>query len=130
MALVDPLMVIDVGAWLSFGATLGILVLTGPILALVPWQTLPARLRAVARPLAVLVAATVAAELVLLPVSASVFGRVTSAGLVLNLIAIPAMTVVQISGLLIVAIGPVLTGAGTITWAASIGMASPATPSG
>jgi ComEC/Rec2-related protein len=58
LTIVDPLMVIDVGAWLSFGATLGILVLTGPILACVPWQGLPPRLRAVTRAISVLIAAT------------------------------------------------------------------------
>ena len=37
----------------------------------------------------------------LLPVSASAFSRVTSAGLVLNLVAVPLMSVVQIAGMIV-----------------------------
>jgi competence protein ComEC len=44
-------------------------------------------------------AASVAAELALLPVSAATFSRVTGAGLVLNLGAVPLMVVVQVSGM-------------------------------
>ena len=43
--------------------------------------------------------ASFAIEVVLLPVSASLFSRVTSAGLVLNLAAVPLMGVVQIAAL-------------------------------
>ena len=43
-----------------------------------------------------MVAATIAAEIVLTPIAASLFGRVTCAGLLLNLAAIPLMTVVQV----------------------------------
>jgi competence protein ComEC len=52
-------------------------------------------------------AATVAAEIMLLPISAAVFGRVTIAGILLNVVAIPAMAVVEIGGLLTVVAGPV-----------------------
>ena len=45
------------------------------------------------------VAATIAAEIVLTPIAASLFGRVTCAGLLLNLAAIPLMTVVQAASL-------------------------------
>jgi predicted membrane metal-binding protein len=45
-----------------------------------------------------LFSATLAAELILLPISAAVFARVSVFGLVLNLIAIPAMALVQIAG--------------------------------
>ncbi len=48
---------------------------------------------------ATIVAATVAAEVVLAPISAALFGRLTCAGLVLNLAAIPLMTVVQAGSL-------------------------------
>jgi competence protein ComEC len=50
--------------------------------------------------------ATVAAEIMILPVTASVFMRVGMAGLLLNFVAIPAMTVVQLSGLALCAIAP------------------------
>jgi competence protein ComEC len=108
VGLADPLMVIDVGAWLSFGATLGIILVAGPLIQrLTPasWSEMPAARRAVrwrracARAAISLLAATVAAELALLPISATVFGRVGGAGLVLNFIAIPAMAIVQIGGL-------------------------------
>jgi competence protein ComEC len=44
-------------------------------------------------------AASAAVELALLPVSAATFSRVTGAGLVLNLAAVPLMVVVQVSGM-------------------------------
>jgi competence protein ComEC len=59
--------------------------------------------RWIARPIVVLVAASAAAELVLFPIAAAVFGRLSVAGLVLNVIAIPAMAVLQTSGLLVAA---------------------------
>ena len=46
-----------------------------------------------------MVAATFAAEIVLTPIAASLFGQVTCAGLLLNLAAIPLMTVVQAASL-------------------------------
>jgi competence protein ComEC len=51
-----------------------------------------------------LFAATLSAELALVPISASVFSRVGVAGLVLNFIAIPAMSVVEIAGLVAAAL--------------------------
>jgi predicted membrane metal-binding protein len=77
--LADPLMVSDVGAWLSFGATLGILVLAKHLV--ITFMS-PDRSgwRRVVRPIVVLVAATLSAELVLAPIAAAVFGRVTLAG--------------------------------------------------
>ena len=42
---------------------------------------------------------SLAVEVALLPVSASAFSRVTSAGLILNLLAVPAMGVVQIAAM-------------------------------
>ena len=48
------------------------------------------------------VAASAAVEIALLPVMAITFSRVTAAGLLLNLAAVPLMAVVQIAGLVIV----------------------------
>lgn len=101
VALTDPLAVIDVGAWLSFGATLGILLLSGPIS-----RRLSSRPHSLAAMAAGMLAATVAAELALMPVSAAVFSRVSVAGLLLNFIAIPAMTVAQLAGTAVVLIAP------------------------
>ena len=52
-----------------------------------------------------MLAATVCAELALAPVAATLFGRVSFAGFVLNFAAIPLMSVVQIGGLVIAAVG-------------------------
>ena len=104
VAVADPLAVLDAGAWLSFGATLAIVVAVPRCLA---WLDRRAPSAAVPKPLswrvariaAASLAATVAAELALLPVATVVFQRITIAGLVLNSIAIPAMAVVQGAGL-------------------------------
>ena len=103
----DPLALADLGFLLSFGATAGIL------LAVPGWlAAADARLRAVARgrwlvraALAAcgLLAATIAAEIALLPVQAAAFQRLTLAGLGLNFVAIPAMAVVQMGGMAVVA---------------------------
>jgi competence protein ComEC len=92
---IDPLTVIDVGAWLSFGATLGIVLYARRFAGL--GVRVPASLVAV-------FCATLAAELALLPIGAAVFSRVSLAGLVLNFVAIPAMAVVQLAGILLVAL--------------------------
>ena len=108
VVIVDPLVTIDVGAWLSFGATFGIIVGARRIAV----HLRPARandrhgLRALAaRTLTVattLVAATLSAEIVLLPISAGVFSRVSVAGLALNFVAIPAMSIVEVAGFVMV----------------------------
>ena len=51
---------------------------------------------------AAVIAASVATEIVLLPIAAALFGRVTAAGPILNLVAVPAMTVLQQAGLVAV----------------------------
>ena len=102
----EPEAAVDVGAWLSFGATLGIVLyardFAGWLSRLVPW--LP-------RWCFTMLGATLAAELALVPVSASVFSRVGVAGLLLNFVAIPAMAVVQLAGLLVVIFDAWWTGA-------------------
>ncbi len=99
--LVDPLTVVDVGAWLSFGATFGLLVILPRLWRSVTKARVPASrwLRWLRAALIGGVVATAAAEVVILPVSTSVFGRVGIAGLVLNLLAVPAMAVVQFGGM-------------------------------
>jgi competence protein ComEC len=83
----SPLSIVDPGFLLSAGATAAILVLAGR-LSKPPggrWHRAAARV----------VGASLATEIVLLPISATIFGRVTLAGLVLNLAAVPLMAVVQ-----------------------------------
>jgi competence protein ComEC len=94
---VDPLQIVDAGFALTFGATLGIVVGMSKLADMMPaspWLRAPAAL----------LIASVCAEIVLLPVSAFVFSRVTFAGLIVNFAAIPLMTVVQIAGMAAVAL--------------------------
>jgi competence protein ComEC len=87
-----PLDVRDVGFMLTFGATVALLEAGRRTTAM------PSRYRAVRWVIASL-AASMAVEAALLPVSAWAFSRVTSAGLVLNLVAVPVMGLVQICGI-------------------------------
>ncbi len=103
----EPLTVLDVGAWLSFGATFGLIVVLPRLLEAVRGPNFTAqgwlRVWDVVR---AGVLATVAAEIIILPVTAGVFSRVGIAGLLLNLVAIPAMAVVQFSGLVLCVVAP------------------------
>ena len=93
--LATPDAIADLGFWLTFGATLGILAgvgLAGRWLPHAPWLRAPAAL----------LLTSVCAELALLPVAALAFSRVTFAGLVLNFVAIPMMSVAQIAGMVTV----------------------------
>ncbi|MGE3275678.1 MAG: DNA internalization-related competence protein ComEC/Rec2 [Vicinamibacterales bacterium] len=92
LLLYDPLTVLDVGAWLTFGATAAILLGASRLPVATGW----------ARQAVALLVASACAEVVLLPVAASVFQRVTLAGLGLNFVAIPAMGVVQLAAMALV----------------------------
>jgi competence protein ComEC len=107
-----PLTALDAGFLLSFGATLGILLGTPGIVAALgraagfghgehtrrepPGRRLA---RQVWLGAAGLLAATVCSELALAPVGASIFSRVTLAGLVVNFAAVPLMTLTQLAAL-------------------------------
>jgi competence protein ComEC len=87
----SPLAIADVGLWLTFGATAAIVV--GSTIARLPqsmWFRAPAAM----------MLASVAAELALIPIVAFVFQRVTLAGLIVNVAAIPSMAVVQVAAML------------------------------
>jgi competence protein ComEC len=89
---VAPLTIYDPGFLLTVGATGAILAGVPGIVARLPaswWARAPGGL----------FAASLSAEAALMPVAASVFSRVTFAGLLLNFAAIPLMTVAQIAGL-------------------------------
>jgi competence protein ComEC len=105
LTLHDPLTVIDAGAWLSFGATFGIIVGAGRLVrwhdAHWPGLTTVGLGR---RWLVGLCGATLAAELTLLPVTATLFTRVGVAGLVLNVVAIPMIAIVQVAGIVGIAV--------------------------
>jgi competence protein ComEC len=90
LLIASPLSIADVGLWLTFGATAAIV--AGAALMRMPksaWWKAPA----------MLVTASIAAEIVLVPIVAFVFQRVTIAGLVVNLAAIPSMAVVQVAAM-------------------------------
>ena len=114
----SPLAIADVGLWLTFGASAAIV--AGAALVALPqrwWM----------RGAAALLLASVAAELVLLPVVSYVFQRVTLAGLAINFIAIPCMAIVQVAAMLTWAAGAlgldaVATGAGWGTHAGVLGL--------
>ena len=63
-------------------------------------------------------AASLAAEIALLPISAWIFSRVTSAGLLLNLAAVPLMALVQVGGILVSCLADVEVIAGPVGWLA------------
>jgi competence protein ComEC len=92
----DPMLIADPGYLLTVGATAAIIGLTPRLMS---WTDWPRGLRAAAA----VALASVATELVLLPISAALFGRVTFAGPLLNLCAVPAMALVQQAGLVVVA---------------------------
>ena len=111
--LLDPLAGIAPGAWLSVGATLGILTLAEPCARLLRgtashrgWSVTSAALGAFA--------ASIAVEIVLIPVGALVFSQVALGAPVFNLIAVPAMSVVQLAGSAAVGLWWMVPGAASI----------------
>jgi competence protein ComEC len=103
----SPTAVFDPGFLLSFGATLGILIgvprppqsRTSRAVARQGTVAPIAALRWLGRGAITLMTATAAAEVALAPIGAALFGRVTCAGLLLNVAAIPLMTVIQAGSL-------------------------------
>jgi competence protein ComEC len=92
----SPAVVVDAGFLLSFIAT-GAIILGVPRLV----RTLPR-----GRAFAAMPAATLCADIALAPVLATFFGRLTAAGLIVNFVAIPMMTIVQSGALLLLAVAP------------------------
>ena len=90
----QPLASVDPAFLLTCGATAGILAALPVVAGL--------RCPRLVRPAVVLLAASVAAEVALMPVGAYFFSRVTVAGLLLNFAAVPLMAVAQIAGMAVV----------------------------
>lgn len=87
----SPLSIADVGLWLTFGATAAIV--AGTMVVRLPsaaWFHAPAAL----------CLASLSAELVLIPIVALVFQRITIAGLAVNFVAIPCMAIVQVAAMI------------------------------
>ena len=102
--LFDPLAWHDAGCVLSFGAAATLVALAA--LARQRTSGTPSqvgRLRRLAGSVLALAGATLAIEMVLLPITARWFHVATAAGLLANVVAVPAMAVVQVAGLALVA---------------------------
>ena len=91
---VRPLAILDPGFVLTFGATSAIVLAVPRITTGLTHRILSAVVS--------MLAASAAAECMLLPVNAWLFSRVTFAGLVANLAAIPLMSVAQIAGMVVI----------------------------
>ena len=120
LAVGAPLDVRNAGFLLTFGATAALLVAVGRGRA--PGADGTHARRWVSW-LAASIRASAAVEIVLLPVMAVTFSRVTAAGLVLNVVAVPAMAVVQIAGLLVV-LTPIHALGAAAGWMAHLGAAA------
>jgi competence protein ComEC len=108
--LAQPLQIVDVGFWLTFGATIALVCAA----RLVPQgveggEGVEGRGRRgrrrwceAVRVVAAVLLASACVEVALAPIGALVFQRVTLAGLLLNFAALPAMTVVQLGALAVV----------------------------
>jgi len=131
LVLADPLAVTDPAFVLTLGATAAILV----VVPVTYRPALPGRprraqsrpqqiLRAIGSAASTMFVASAAAEAVLFPVAATVFSRVTFAGLVLNFLAIPLMAVAQIAGMVVVPLAATSAGAAAFAgFAAHLGAA-------
>lgn len=113
LVVIDPLLVWSVGFWLSTGATAGVVVL-GPRLA--------SRLGRLG-PLALPVGITLGAQAGVVIPSLLVFGRVSLAGTVANLLAVPVAGFVMFAGLPACLIAAVVPGTGPVVMA-PIGLAA------
>ena len=111
---VRPVAIVDGGFLLSFGATAAIILGVPRVVRFAADHRVHgiARLwRAAVTGAAGVLAATLCAEVVLTPISASLFSRVTFAGLALNLAAIPLMTAVQCGSMLLLLLAWIQPGA-------------------
>lgn len=120
----DPVVAVTPAAWLSFGATAGIVIGADRVMRAAVRARQPARSAwEKSRRWALgIVSATVAAELAIVPVTTAVFSRVSVAGLVLNLIAIPAMAVVELAGLATIVLHAVPVANTLAVWAVIAGV--------
>ena len=137
---VRPLDVRDAGFILTFGATAALLEGARRMASVVtlapapsprrPIPTTPgATSRRVLRWLVASIAASLAVEIALMPVGAWAFSRVTSAGLLLNLAAVPLMGLVQVGGMVVSCLADVETiaiPAGWVAHAAASGLVNSA----
>jgi competence protein ComEC len=103
----------DVGFTLTFGATAALLEGARRLVDLMPRHR-------VAAWLVTSIVASTAVELALMPVGARTFSRVTTAGLLLNLAAVPLMGLVQVAGIVVAGVGEVEAIASVAGWVAHL----------
>jgi len=119
----QPLAIADPAFLLTFGASAAIIAVLAP-----KPDSDRSRLAAAA---IVIFTSSLAAEIALLPVSASLFSRITFAGLALNLAAIPLMAVAQVAGMAAVVAfaisAPVAAAVGWLAHAGAYGLVRSAT---
>jgi competence protein ComEC len=114
LVVLEPLASVDPAFLLTCGATAAILA----VAPLVQSTRIPRTLK----PVLMLLAASIAAEIALLPLGALLFSRVTFAGLVLNFAAIPLMAVAQLAGLAVLPLALLLPSmARLMGWVAHMG---------
>ncbi|MCY4438257.1 MAG: ComEC/Rec2 family competence protein [Chloroflexi bacterium] len=110
----EPTILWDVGFQLSVAATAGLLVLSNP---------LHDRLRWLPYPLPAIVAPTLAAQLFVLPLLIFVFGRVSPFFLISNVLALPLIPWIMLSGAVATAAGLIHTATGQVlAWSAYLPM--------
>lgn len=109
LVVASPLAIAEAGFGLSFGATLAIVMGVPAMLAAAEaWAAARGwRVPFGWRPSAGLLAATLSAELAVAPLGAWWFSRLTFAGIALNFVAVPLMSVVQVAGLAAVGLASV-----------------------
>lgn len=107
LVLIDPLLVWSVGFWLSSGATAGVVTI-GPWLAGRLWRL---------GPLSLPVGITIGAQLGVALPSLLVFGRLSLAGTVANLLAVPVAGFVMLVGLPACLVSAVVPGVGGVVMA-------------
>jgi competence protein ComEC len=105
LLVLDPRLAQSVGFELSVAATAGIAAMAGPIAT---------RLRALPRPLALAVAATIAAQAAVTPLLLLRFGVVPTATLLANVLAFPAVAPALLLGVPAAVLGTVWPGAGEV----------------
>jgi competence protein ComEC len=107
-AATSPLSILDPGFVLSFGATVAIVAaatrIAGPASHVRETGRVATAIQTATSAARMLGAATLCAEIALAPIGASLFGRISLAGLLLNFVAIPLMSAIQIAALAAVAV--------------------------
>jgi competence protein ComEC len=100
MLLFEPYLLYNIGFQLSFSATLALVLLFNDVKKLVNLKFLPEKIKDV-------LAATIAAQLGVLPITLYYFNGVSSISLVTNLLVVPFLEIVTIIGMLMAVLGQI-----------------------